>query len=287
METPNQDPKHELQSYALLMNPELEQNAARLICKAAKSKIHSKTRLSIGSLFGYFLDGPLGAQGQIKSSLYYAFSNSGGILVAKVYTDIAGTNDSQISFKREVGFNKAISHDHVARFVASFSFETRHVIIMPLFARSAADLLTQHATLPTDTVLTIASNIGSALDYIHSCGYCFADVKPSNIMMESSLVGNAKLIDFGSAIKLGETVIEISKPYCLDVNVEIGSRVLDFTCLGSSLAQLSGIDISCYSLASELLLLIQATPKLEFDLAGACLSNGSFEKIRKVINKYS
>ena len=214
------------------MNPELEQYAAQVICKAVKSKIHSKTRFSIGSRFGYFLDAPLGAQGRIKSSLYYAFSKSGGILVAKVYTDIAGTNDSLISFKREVDFNKA-------------------------------------------------------LDYIHSCGYCFADVKPSNIMMESSLVGNAKLIDFGSAIKLGETVIEISKPYCLDVNVEIGSRVLDFTCLGSSLAQLSGIDISCYSLASELLLLIRATPKLEFDLAGACLRNGSYEEILKVINKNS
>ncbi|KAI8852834.1 hypothetical protein BC829DRAFT_414271 [Chytridium lagenaria] len=52
----------------------------------AKSKIKSSTRREIGLRESYFVDGSLHVgQGQAKSSLYYAFSETGRVLVAKVY----------------------------------------------------------------------------------------------------------------------------------------------------------------------------------------------------------
>ena len=70
--------------YSLLKSPQLTPGEARTILTFAKSKIKSATHKAIGQQHSFFLDGSLNVgQGQATSSLYYAFSESGVVLVAQ------------------------------------------------------------------------------------------------------------------------------------------------------------------------------------------------------------
>ncbi|KAE9073531.1 hypothetical protein PF010_g25034 [Phytophthora fragariae] len=106
------------------------------------------------------------------------------------------------TFQREVAVNRALgSHPNIVQFLKSFSIantegEQRHIIVMPFFARSAADLLAQHS--PVDPVelgalTTIARDCVSALCHIHAKKFCFADLKPANIMLHCGEQGGATL----------------------------------------------------------------------------------------------
>lgn len=235
---------------ALLLMPTLTRDVAKKIIGDARSKVQSNTRNEIGLKYSFYLDGPLTAgQGQTKSSLYYAFSESGGVLVAKVY------NGHKEDFDREVEASKAVDHGNLVKFIASFSIQngTRHILIMPCFPLSVANLLTRHsARIPVATINVIARQCFDALCHLHAKGYCFADLKPSNIMLRNAEQGHVTLVDYGATVKLGDDIIEFSRAYCLDANIETATVYLDWVCLGVTLAQLGGVPIEHYRRTSDL-----------------------------------
>jgi serine/threonine protein kinase len=98
---------------------------------------------------------------------------------------------------------------------------------MPFLPRSVADLLMQHSTVPLQTIAVIARDCIAALFHIHSKGYCFGDVKPSNIMFSTEEHGGAIVVDFGATVRIGDPIVEITDQYCLDVNVSQGSEAMD------------------------------------------------------------
>lgn len=68
--------------------------------------------------------------------------------------------------------------------------------------------LSQVSALPVDSVITIVTQIGDALDYAHACGVIHRDVKPANIHIrrsESGAVEHATMLDFGVAKMLDVT----------------------------------------------------------------------------------
>lgn len=240
----------EFAKYTHLKHPSVTKNEVIRIMAAVKSAINSVTRNAIGAHHGFLLDGPLNLQGQSKSSLYFAFSNNSRVLAAKVYE--ANFKDS---FDREVTMSQLLgNHHNIVKFVASFSIpqtsntatdnRARHIIVMPFFPRSSADLLIQHSTVPLLTIMIIARDCIAALCHIHSKGYCFGDVKPSNIMLSNCENGGATLVDFGATVKIGQPIVEITAQYCLDVNVSEGSEEIDWTCFGVTLSQLAGVNVS-------------------------------------------
>ena len=191
----NNDPAR----FSLLKSPQLTPEEARTILTFAKSKIKSATHKAIGQHHSFHLDGSLNvSQGQTKSSLYYAFSESGVVLVAKVY------NGNKERFLREVEANQALEHKNLVKFVKTFSIpdDARHIIIMPFFPRSVADWLTQDSTLPLTAVIIIARSCFDALCHLHSKGFCFADLKPSNIMLHNSEPSYATLVDYGATTRI-------------------------------------------------------------------------------------
>ncbi|GMF22366.1 unnamed protein product [Phytophthora lilii] len=157
-------------------------------------------------------------------------------------------------FQREVDVNFALgSHANIVQFLKSFSTgntenEQRHIIVMPFFARCAADLLTQQSPIELRALITIAHDCFEALCHIHSKKYC---LKPANIMLHSGEQGGATLVDFGGAVRLGDPIVEVTDQFCLDVAKLQGSELLDWTCLGTTLAQLANIDITNYSVCGE------------------------------------
>jgi hypothetical protein len=248
--------------YNRLESPVLTLTEALQIRAFARSAIKSATQKAIGIREGILLDGPLNlSQGQGKSSFYYAYSRFGGILVAKVYGEM-----HEKDFQREVDVNRALgTHKNIVEFVKSFTVEntenqTRHVIIMPFFARSAADLLMQHSPVDFRILATIARDCVAALCHIHSKNYCFADLKPANIMLHCGEQGGATLVDFGAAVKLKDSLVEITGKFCLDLanSQSQGSELLDWTCLGTTLAQVADIDISHYSSRVQLLTFLKS-----------------------------
>ena len=268
-----------------LMLPTLTKDVAQTVLTSVKSKVKSSTQQAIGSQYSFFLDGSLGAgKGQAKSSLYYAFSESGGVVVAKVY------NGHHDDFQREVNISNELDHPNIVKSITSFSIqkdgETRNIIIMPFFPRSVADMLLQHSGIPLAAIIVIARDCFDALCHLHSKGYCFADLKPSNIMLRNALQGHATLVDFGATVRIGDRIIEITKNYCLDVDTSIASESLDWICLGTTLAQIGGFQIYNYNTINDLVndvINSSQNPNIK-RLIISCLQNPSLSNIASSIN---
>ncbi|KAL8013234.1 putative protein kinase [Plasmopara halstedii] len=283
----NKDPAR----YSLLQSLALTSGEALQIRTSVRSAIKSVTRNAIGIREGVLLDGPLNlSQGQAKSAFYYAYSRFGGILVAKVYGAMY-----KKAFQREVDVNFALgSHANIVQFVRSFSIgntenEQRHIIVMPFFARCAADLLTQQSPIELRALITIAHNCFEALCHIHSKKYCFADLKPANIMLHSGEQGGATLVDFGGAVRLGDPIVEVTDQFCLDVAKLQGSELLDWTCLGTTMAQLANIDITKYHSRQDLVRFLKDGHEQVDHLVGqliiSCLENPSETRIKSALNR--
>ncbi len=276
----NNDPAR----YSLLMSPGLTKWEAQTILTLAKSKIKSETRRAIGQQHSFFLDGSLNVgQGQVKSSLYYAYSESGVVFIAKVYSG------NKESFLREVEANQVLEHKNLVKFVKTFSIqdEARHVIIMPFFPRSVADWLVQDSALPLTAVKIIARSCFDALCHLHSKRFCFADLKPSNIMLHNSEPSYATLVDYGATVRIGSPVTEFTQSYCLDASVVTATEFLDWICLGTTLAQIVGIDILNFEKADDLVdeVCCSAKDSNVKNLIVSCLKNPSSSSIESALNR--
>jgi serine/threonine protein kinase len=269
--------------YSLLKSPQLTKGEAQKILNFAKSKIKSATHRTIGKQHSFFLDGCLNVgQGQVKSSLYYAFSEYGRVLVAKVY------NGNKEDFMREVEVNRALEHKNLVKFVKTFSIQedTRHVIIMPFFPRSVADWLIQDSELPLAAVKIIARSCFDALCHLHSKGLCFVDLKPSNIMLQNTEQLYATLVDYGATVRIGSPIIEVTEPYCLDANTIKATEHLDWICLGTTLAQIGGFDIFNFHTATDLVNEVYRSSQDDYlkKLIVSCLQSPSSSEIESALN---
>ena len=268
----------------ILMSPTLTKDVAQAILTSAKSKIKSVTQREIGLHHSFYLDGSLNAgQGQNKSALYYVFSESGGVLVAKVYTGY------KEDFLREVETNHALDHENLVKFIKTFSIQNdaRHIIIMPFFPRSVADMLYQHYTIPLAAIRVIARNCFDALCHLHSRRLCFADLKPSNIMLQNGEHGHATLVDYGATVRIGSPVIEFTEQYCLDANTSKATEHLDWICLGTTVAHIGGFEICNIQTVIDLVQEVSRSSKEENlkQLIVSCLLRPSLSAIQLALNR--
>jgi serine/threonine protein kinase len=260
----------------------LRAEEARAILQFARSKIKSATQKAIGEHHSIYLDGSLNvSSGQTKSSMYYAFSESGTVLVAKVY------NGNKESFLREVEVNQAVDHKNLVKFVKTFSIQddARHIIIMPFFPRSVADWYTQDSILPLTAVIIIARSCFDALCHMHSKRFCFADLKPSNIMLRNSEPSYATLVDYGATTRIGSPVIEYTQSYCLDADTRTATEHLDWICLGTTLAQIRGFHIFSFDKAADLVDEVDRSSQDDHlkNLILSCLQSPSLSKIESAL----
>ncbi|KAI9345211.1 kinase-like domain-containing protein [Obelidium mucronatum] len=278
---------NDMPRYSLLKSPQLTPEEARKLLTFAASKIKSATKRLIRQQHSFFLEACLNVgQGQTKSSLYYAFSESGVALVAKVYTA-----ENKKSFLREVETNRALEyHKNLVKFIQSFSIQdnTRHVIIMPHFPRSVADWLSQGSELPLAAVKIIAQSCFDALCHLHTKMYCFVDLKPSNIMLGNSEPSYATLVDYGATVRIGSPVIEFTASYCLDSDTTTATEHLDWVCLGTTLAQIAGFDVFNFAKAADLVDEVCRSIITNDDLKNlivSCLQSPSLSKIEDAISQ--
>ncbi|TMW58915.1 hypothetical protein Poli38472_007060 [Pythium oligandrum] len=234
--------------------------------------ISRRLRAAIHAHSGFLLGAPLPATSPASAAaLYYAFSPSGGVLAAKVFTDYATAFDHEVAvnLQLEIGYS-------VVKFISSFSviehgdddgsISKLGIIIMPFFPQNAADFLQYQSPMCLNTITVIARDCIRALHHLHSKNYCYGDMKPTNIMLQGGEQGRAMLVDFGATVALGAPLLEATARYCLDIDVSVGTEMVDWVCLGSTLAELSGFDLGAYCTTKSLIHDVEEAPTMDTTL---------------------
>ena len=189
---------------------------------------------------------------------------------------------------REVEISQALDHENLVKFIKTFSIEgERNVIIMPFFPRSVSDMLSQASEIPLATIKVIARNCFDALCHLHSKGFCFVDLKPSNIMLQNAEQGRATLVDYGATVRIGSPIVEFTQQYCLDANTIKATEHLDWICLGTTLAQIGGFDICTVQTTTDLVIEVCRSTQTDYlkKLIVSCLQSPSSSKIESALNQ--
>ncbi len=126
------------------------------------------------------------------------------ILPAKLTSDA----EYRQRFSREADLAATLSHPNIVGVYDRGEFEGQLWISMEYVeGTDAADLLRSRyqSGMPHEEVLEIVTAVADALDYAHSRGLLHRDVKPANILIDtSSARRRIKLADFGIARQLDE-----------------------------------------------------------------------------------
>ncbi|KAL3692536.1 hypothetical protein R1sor_006187 [Riccia sorocarpa] len=104
---------------------------------------------------------------------------------------------------QEVRTLHSLDHHNVLKFYAWY--ETSAHLWLVLEYCVGGDLLTllkQDARLPEESIHDFARDLLQALQFLHSKGVIYCDLKPSNILLDEN--GRLKLCDFGLARRLGD-----------------------------------------------------------------------------------
>lgn len=117
---------------------------------------------------------------------------------------IANTNyDAKVSqfkksFIKEARRIAGLSHPNIVHVLGIFEENnTVYYVMQYIRGGSIKDLIENNGAMPAEKVLKYASQVASALEYMHGKNMCHYDLKPGNIMLSSD--DNAMLIDFGIA----------------------------------------------------------------------------------------
>ncbi len=120
----------------------------------------------------------------------------------EAYWSAPNLSDLQRQFQDEARRLALCSHPNVVR-VSDFFIEDGlpYMVMDYIPGRSLADIVLPSNPLPVKASIDYISQIGLALQAVHSKGLLHRDVKPQNIMIHQ-LTGEAILIDFGIAREL-------------------------------------------------------------------------------------
>jgi eukaryotic-like serine/threonine-protein kinase len=120
------------------------------------------------------------------------------VLRPDYFTDAA----MRATIAAEITLGSAIEHDHIVSVLdGDVGDASCYVVQNRVTGYSLGHILDRDGPLPGWLIADILGQIGSALAMIHSIGYVHGDVKPDNILLDTS--GHATLIDLGFAREPG------------------------------------------------------------------------------------
>ncbi|MEO8216157.1 MAG: protein kinase [Acidobacteriota bacterium] len=153
--------------------------------------------LTPGTRLGrYEVRSPLGAGGM--GEVYLAFDPELERTVAiKVLRDSDQSADRARRFIQEAKAASALNHPNVAQVYEIGSVDELRYIVMEVVEGETLRQRLGHGKMSIDDVLSIATQIASALGAAHSAGIVHRDVKPDNIILRPD--GYVKVLDFGLA----------------------------------------------------------------------------------------
>ncbi|KAI0511858.1 hypothetical protein KFK09_012492 [Dendrobium nobile] len=120
------------------------------------------------------------------------------------YYAIKSVDKSQRSkILHEVKMLHGLYHPNILKFYSWYESSAHLWLILEYcVGRDLMSLLKEDGRLPEDSIHDLAHDIVKALQFLHSKGILYCDLKPSNILLDEN--GHIKLCDFGLAIRLNE-----------------------------------------------------------------------------------
>ncbi|XP_020596014.1 serine/threonine-protein kinase RUNKEL [Phalaenopsis equestris] len=120
------------------------------------------------------------------------------------YYAIKSVDKSQRSkILHEVKMFHDLDHPNILKFYSWYESSAHLWLILEYcVGRDLMSLLKEDGRLPEDSIHDLAHDIVKALQFLHSKGIIYCDLKPSNILLDEN--GHMKLCDFGLATRLSE-----------------------------------------------------------------------------------
>lgn len=149
----------------------------------------------------YFLTRLLKAGGQ--GAVFQGRDEAGQIYAIKEmldsFSDPTERAEAVARFQAEAAMLRQLTHANIPRFYASFDDEGRHYLVMDFIkGEDLEDIVEREGAQPEARVLAWAATLCDVLEYMHSQGLIYRDMKPANVMLEQA-TGRLKLIDFSIA----------------------------------------------------------------------------------------
>ena len=144
-----------------------------------------------------------GASGVVYSGMF-----RGQKVAVKLLHEAEMTSTDELrNFRAEVGVMRSLNHENIVKFFGA-CMKCPHVcIIMELCERSLFEMLHEQEKLPQyGTLLDLATDIASAMAYVHRRAVIHRDLKTHNILLSSE--GRAKVVDFGIARENEKTFLD-------------------------------------------------------------------------------
>ena len=97
---------------------------------------------------------------------------------------------------REVKLLKFLQHENIVQYLDDFTVGEKIFMVMEFVPRNLLEVLEEHEYgLPKHMTKKIIYQLCKAINFIHSHGFIYRDIKPENLLIDEE--GNVKLCDFG------------------------------------------------------------------------------------------
>ncbi len=146
-----------------------------------------------------------GAFGTVYCGVHIYLTNREVAIKLMHHTHLASEHECE-SFLQEAQFLEVLKHPHILPiYDVGIDEGTPYIIAEFAPKGSLRDLIKSRrpALLSQDEVLTILSQVGQALNYVHQQNFVHRDLKPENILFDAR--GDALIADFGIAVFLETT----------------------------------------------------------------------------------
>lgn len=150
--------------------------------------------------------------GGANATLYRARNSSNERIMVKVYwRGLRPGSPAWELFKQEQRTAEILNHRNIVKTLDRGLFMGYPFIVMEyLGGGTLRDWLRTHDRLPGTDILSVATQVADAIDFAHSRGVIHRDIKPGNILFESTPQGRVALGDFGIARILGAVERDIT-----------------------------------------------------------------------------